>query len=196
MQLAVIGSLSDRCGSRFGRRRPFIVSCGIVVCLSMLCVAYAKDIGTALIWLSDATDIPENMAEKERRAAVVVAILAFYILDFSLNAVQASCRALILDVPPLWQQQQANAWAARLSNAAMVVGYFTGFVDLVKFLPFLGHTQISVFCLIAIAVFIVTVGVTCATTKEKIFTAEEDDGDRSVRHFSLIFFKRKNSRFC
>ncbi|KAI8143644.1 hypothetical protein BJV82DRAFT_644546 [Fennellomyces sp. T-0311] len=174
---AVIGSMSDRCSSRLGRRRPFIIIGGILVCLSMLCVAYAKDIGAVLIWLSDGTDIPENIAEKERRAAIVIAILAFYTLDFSLNAVQASCRALILDVPPLWQQQHANAWAARLSNVAMVVGYFTGFVDLVKFLPFLGDTQIKVFCLVAIAVFIVTVGVTCVTTEEKVFTASEDDDD-------------------
>jgi hypothetical protein len=107
----------------------------------------------------------------------LTAVLAFYVLDFSLNAVQATCRALILDVPPLWQQQIANAWAARLSNIAMVVGYFTGFVDLVKFVPFLGDSQVKVFCISAIIVFIITLAITCLTTKEKVYVQEqEQDG--------------------
>lgn len=172
---------------------------GIFVCLSMLCVAYAKEIGAYIIRLSDTRDIPENIEEQvsgfitnfirqdvftrvsfllqERRAAIVVAVLAFYTLDFSLNAVQASCRALILDIPPLWQHQQANAWAARLSNAAMVVGYFTGFVDLVKVLSFLGDTQIKVFCIVAIAVFIVTISITCINTHEKNISSEDGNDE-------------------
>lgn len=171
---------------------------GIFVCLSMLCVAYAKEIGAYIIRMSDTRDTPENIEEQvsgvitnairqgeftrvsstqERRAAIVVAVLAFYTLDFSLNAVQASCRALILDIPPLWQHQQANAWAARLSNAAMVVGYFTGFVDLVKVLSFLGDTQIKVFCIVAIAVFIVTVSITCINTHEKNISSEDGNDE-------------------
>lgn len=178
-----------------------MIAGGIFVCLSMLCVAYAKEIGAYIIKTSDTRDIPENIQEQvsrvitnyrrhnvftpvsssqERRAAIVVAVLAFYTLDFSLNAVQASCRALILDIPPLWQHQQANAWAARLSNAAMVVGYFTGFVDLVKVLSFLGDSQIKVFCIIAIAVFIVTISITCINTHEKIISPE-DGGDEDTR---------------
>lgn len=118
-----------------------------------------------------------------------MAVTAFYTLDFSLNAVQASCRALILDIPPLLQQQEANAWAARLSNVAMVVGYFTGFIDLVKVFPFLGDTQIKVFCLIAIAVFLVTICVTCVTTREEQNTEEYDD--RQV--ITVVGYKTKLS---
>ncbi|KAG2223281.1 hypothetical protein INT45_007007 [Circinella minor] len=183
---AVIGSLSDRCSSRLGRRRPFIIAGGINVCLSMLGVAYAKDLGSWLIRLSTHTTIPENMAEQERRAAIVVVIFSFYLLDFSLNAVQASCRALILDIPPLWQQQQANAWAARLSNVAMVIGYFTGFVDLIKLFPFMGDTQIKVFCLVAIGVFIITVGITCITIKEKAISIY-DQADNDSSHWYYTF---------
>lgn len=109
--------------------------------------------------------------------ALGVAVFSFYTLDFSLNAVQASCRALIVDKPPLVQQQQANAWAARLSNLAMVVGYFTGFVNLVRMLPFLGDTQIKVFCMIAIVVFCITVGVTCFTQQEIPREKPEDHDD-------------------
>lgn len=84
-----------------------------------------------------------------------------------MNAVQAICRALILDIPPLWQQEEANAWSARMSNSAMVIGYFVGFVDLVKYLPWLGDSQVKVFCIVAIVVFIATLTITCITTYEQ-----------------------------
>lgn len=97
-----------------------------------------------------------------------MAVVSFYFLDFTLNAAQAICRALILDIPPLWQQELANAWSARMSNTAMVVGYFVGFVDLVAYFPWVGDSQVKVFCIIAIVVFIVTLTITCVTTKEKL----------------------------
>lgn len=91
-----------------------------------------------------------------------------------MNAVQAICRALILDIPPLWQQDLANAWSARMSNTAMVIGYFVGFVDLVKYLPWLGDSQVKVFCLVSIVVFVITLTITCITTPEKIVERKED----------------------
>lgn len=93
-----------------------------------------------------------------------------------MNAVQAICRALILDIPPLWQQEYANAWSARMSNTAMVIGYFVGFIDLVKYFPWLGDSQIKGFCIVAMAVFIITLGVTCVAVKEKQYV-ESDDQD-------------------
>ncbi|KAI8576887.1 hypothetical protein K450DRAFT_274338 [Umbelopsis ramanniana AG] len=173
----LIGAYSDRCTSSLGKRRPYIISGGVLVCFSMLGVAYAKELGVLGVrWFSQ-PQTPEEILKQEKLGAIFTAVLAFYILDFSLNAVQASCRALILDVPPLWQQQIANAWAARMSNIAMVIGYFTGFVDLIKFLPFLGDSQVKVFCLIAIFVFIATLGITCLTTKEKVYVPERDQDE-------------------
>lgn len=98
-------------------------------------------------------------------------------MDFTLNAVQAICRALILDIPPLWQQEYANAWSARMSNTAMVFGYFVGFMDLVKFLPWLGDSQMKVFCIVGTFVFIVTLGITCFAVKEKRYIDAGDQDD-------------------
>ncbi|GAB5586601.1 hypothetical protein Unana1_01501 [Umbelopsis nana] len=111
---------------------------------------------------------------KRRQWAIIVCVSGFYFLDFTLNAVQAICRAFILDIPPLWQQDRVNAWSARLSNTATVIGHFTGFMDLVHLLPFFGDTQVKVFCVVAIIVFTVTVTITCITTKEKVQEAPED----------------------
>ncbi|OAD76032.1 hypothetical protein PHYBLDRAFT_132117 [Phycomyces blakesleeanus NRRL 1555(-)] len=169
----VIGAFSDKCNSRFGKRRPFIVLGGILTCLSMIGVAYAKEIGTSVaIHL-----YPDANNEKllRERYSIVVAVTSFYFLDFTLNAVQAICRALILDIPPLWQQDYANAWSARMSNLAMVIGYFVGFLDLVKYCPWLGDSQIKAFCVVAIVVFLSTLAVTCVTTDEKKLTREEPE---------------------
>ena len=114
---------------------------------------------------------------KARLFAIVVAVSAFYFLDFTLNAVQAICRALILDIPPLWQQEYANAWSARMSNSAMVVGYFVGFVDLVKYCPWLGDSQIKAFCIVAMLVFVLTLGITCFVVKETPYVETEEQED-------------------
>lgn len=62
-----------------------------------------------------------------------------------------------------------------MSNTAMVVGYFVGFVDLVKYVPWLGDSQVKVFCMVAILVFVSTLAITCITTHEKVVERKEDD---------------------
>ncbi|KAI8096153.1 major facilitator superfamily domain-containing protein [Halteromyces radiatus] len=157
----VIGAFSDKCTSNFGKRRPFIVGAGFLTCLAMIGVAYAKELGAGLAHLFS------NETSMEHTYAIVVAVGSFYFLDFTLNAVQAICRALILDIPPLWQQDRANAWSARMSNSAMVIGYFVGYIDLVKYFPWMGDSQIKVFCIVAMLVFCLTLGITCFCVKEK-----------------------------
>ncbi|KAI9355575.1 major facilitator superfamily domain-containing protein [Pilaira anomala] len=167
----LIGAFSDKCTSRLGKRRPFIIVAGILTCLSMIGVAYAKEFGA---WIARHFYSPDVFDSTAHTYAIVVAVSSFYFLDFTLNAVQAICRALILDIPPLWQQEYANAWSARMSNCAMVVGYFAGFMDLVKYFPWMGDSQIKVFCVVAMIVFVVTLAITCFTVKEKQYVETED----------------------
>ncbi|OBZ87809.1 General alpha-glucoside permease [Choanephora cucurbitarum] len=175
----LIGAFSDKCTSRFGKRRPFIVGAGILTCISMVGVAYAKECGALMARVFYPVEQLEQMT---RLFAIVVAVSAFYFLDFTLNAVQAICRALILDIPPLWQQEYANAWSARMSNSAMVVGYFVGFVDLVKYCPWLGDSQIKAFCIVAMLVFVLTLGITCFVVKETPYVETEEQEDIAWHH--------------
>ncbi|KAI9266917.1 major facilitator superfamily domain-containing protein [Phascolomyces articulosus] len=165
----LIGALSDKSTSRFGKRRPFIVVAGILTCFSMLGVAYAKEIGEFASRIMHG-----DPAVAGHTNAIIVAVVSFYFMDFTLNGVQAICRALILDIPPLWQQELANAWSARMSNAAQVIGYFVGFIDLVKIAPWLGDSQMKGFCIVAIVVFIITLGITCLAVHEKPLEREDD----------------------
>ncbi|KAL1919424.1 uncharacterized protein VTP21DRAFT_2117 [Calcarisporiella thermophila] len=175
----LIGAFSDKSTSRFGRRRPFIIAGGILVITAMICVAFAREISAWSIGQKlhdiEQGDVSEGVRKQFRDTAILIAVFGFYFLDFSLNAVQASCRALILDVPPLWQQGSGNAWAGNMNNIGMVLGYFVGFMDLVRFVPFLGNTQMKALCSVASIVLGVTLGVTCISIHEKPYKLEEVD---------------------
>lgn len=58
--------------------------------------------------------------------AIAFAIVSFYLLDFALNALQASLRNLLLDVTPPEQLNAGNAWHSRMLNAGNIVGYGFG----------------------------------------------------------------------
>lgn len=125
------GSIADRSKSRFGRRRPVIVI-GCVICvLSLLIFGYTREVASVFTtWGSDAVSIiafPRLPASsintlltllydcaQHTSLTIWLAVFAVYALDFAINGVQATDRALIVDVLPISQQEEANAWVARL----------------------------------------------------------------------------------
>jgi solute carrier family 45 protein 1/2/4 len=91
------------------------------------------------------------------------------------------------------QQELVNAFSSNMGNITNVFGYFTGYVDLVKYLPsFLGGgtTQMKALCNIGIIVFVVSIAVTCLTVKEtryspplSITAASKDEGRLPIGRF-------------
>lgn len=49
-------------------------------------------------------------------------------LDFALNALQASLRNLLLDLTPAEQLATGNAWHGRMIHAGSIIGYTLGIV--------------------------------------------------------------------
>lgn len=74
----LIGAFSDKCTSRFGKRRPYIFVSGILTCLSMLGVAYARDMADWIV----ANGAYED--DESQKAAVSVFISLHIILFRSL----------------------------------------------------------------------------------------------------------------
>ena len=60
------------------------------------------------------------------KTAIGISILCFYVLDFALNALQASLRNLLLDLTPAEQLATGNAWHGRMIHAGSIVGYTLG----------------------------------------------------------------------
>ncbi|CAB4476011.1 sugar transporter [Rhizophagus irregularis] len=169
----LVGAISDKSTYKLGRRRPFIIVGGFLVCLSMAGIAYSRE--WAKVYLGMINSKNGDDRDEANKIAVYIAVLAFYCLDFSINAVQASCRALILDIPPLYQQETGNAWAGRMLHIGNVIGYFTGFLDLTALFPMLGDTQLKVLCIVACVIFILSLLITSLSVKEKVFEAIDDD---------------------
>ncbi|GET56306.1 MFS general substrate transporter [Rhizophagus irregularis DAOM 181602=DAOM 197198] len=103
-----------------------------------------------------------------------LAVVSFYVLDFAINCVQASCRVLIVDILPPSQQEEGTAWAGRMVGIGSVLGYFMGFVNLVEVFPFLGKTQLQVLCVIASILLLVSDALTCWAVTEQIYTGSSN----------------------
>ncbi|KAI9266216.1 general alpha-glucoside permease [Helicostylum pulchrum] len=178
----VVGVLSDSCKSKWGRRRPFLVGGSIVMVLSLLAIGWTREI----TWFFTRAESGDTF----KTVSLIVAIASIYVLDFSVNCVQASCRALIVDSLPTSQQEDGTAWAGRMVGLGNVAGYFMGYADLVKVFPFFGNTQLKVLCVFATIVLLLCDFITCYSVREKPF--EEDynrpkSGNSTLKLFSDIF---------
>lgn len=116
----VLGSISDRCRSNFGRRRPFICLLSIGVLLGLLLVPNGEDLGycfgdpypedvnqtitnvsSILPHRSTATENtnPLTVNTKTSHAwGIFFTILGTVLLDFDADACQSPSRAYLLDV--------------------------------------------------------------------------------------------------
>ncbi|CAG2053283.1 unnamed protein product [Timema podura] len=110
----VLGSLSDRCRLKVGRRRPFIMGLALGVLIGMLLVPYGEDIGHALGDFYPSRDLPSNDTEPKVNNtetptagpdsqyphpwSIFFTVLGTVLLDFDADACQSPARAYLLDV--------------------------------------------------------------------------------------------------
>lgn len=168
-----VGIKSDRCRSRFGKRRPFMIGGACATIISLMALAWTREIVGGLGW--HIFGIPAT-AQSTVTTSIVFAVLMVYVLDFSINVIQAAIRAFIVDNAPTHQQDSANAWASRMSGVGNIIGYLFGYVNLPKYLWFFGDTQFKVLCVIASIAMMATLAVSCATIRERDPRMEGDPG--------------------
>lgn len=139
----IVGVLSDRCRSRLGRRRPFMLAGALLVTMSLLLFAFSAEIAERL-------GDPVNPNGGGSPTGLAIALLSFWVLDFNINVLQSPTRALLADIVPSEQVPMGNAFFAVANGfgktSAYVVGSITpdirivnvfaaGFVMLFSFLP-------------------------------------------------------------
>lgn len=161
----------------------------------MIAGALVTGLGLLLLgWTSEAVGqlIPEG--DTKKNATIVLAVLCIYALDFSINAVQACCRSLIVDTLPISQQQQGSAWASRLIAAGQLGGYFIGTFDLVQLFPawMPGDTQFKRMTVAATLALWSTVGVTCWAVTERVRLPGDDDRTSVKEVLSNLWQKTVN----
>ncbi|KAF8138444.1 hypothetical protein EV363DRAFT_1393899 [Boletus edulis] len=166
----LIGAISDSSHSKF-RRRYWVILSTVALVLSTAVLAYCQSIASFFVDMygGGAGDWDPERQKQVSSAAIGIAVFAFYVLDFALNALQASLRNLLLDITPPEQLNAGNAWHSRMSQAGNIVGYGFGFLPLTKFpfLDFLGGDQFRKFCVVSITILVLTVWITCYCHEEK-----------------------------
>ncbi|KIP03126.1 hypothetical protein PHLGIDRAFT_111240 [Phlebiopsis gigantea 11061_1 CR5-6] len=178
----LIGVLADSSKSRFGRRRPYMLA-GVVICtFAMLLLGFTRPFATIFTSLGSTAN---NLL------TVWLAIFAIFAVDFSINAVQAVDRALLVDTLPPSDQPDGNAWAARMLGVGSVAGYFIGNVDMTRVLPFLGKTELEVLSVVGSFLLVLTHAVTSYCTKEKVVLDTKQKKKGLVKEFKEIWINIK-----
>lgn len=165
----MIGAISDASTSKY-RRRYWVVLSTFVLCVSTVTLAYCQSIASFLVDLfgGGAGSWDPQWIKTVQNTAIGLAIGSFYLLDFALNALQASLRNLLLDITPSEQLNAANAWHSKMLNAGNIIGYGFGFVPLANMpvLRLLGGDQFRKFCVVSMTILVITVWITCFTQQE------------------------------
>ncbi|KAK7059712.1 MFS general substrate transporter [Favolaschia claudopus] len=170
----LVGAYADANTSRWGRRRPYILGGCVVSVVGMLLLGYTRAVAG---WLFARDGHAHSVL------TVVLAILAIFLIDFSINAVQAVDRALLVDTLPPAQQAAGNASAALMLGFGSVVGFFVGNLPLRTLLPFLNaDSELQALSVLVSTLLIGCHLVTAALVRERVLLKTAGSRGPSLKH--------------
>ncbi|WWD19321.1 hypothetical protein CI109_103779 [Kwoniella shandongensis] len=163
----LIGIFADRSRSPLGRRRPFMLI-GCAICVSaMMLLGWTREIS--------------SLIGGGKGLAIALAVWAIYLIDFSINAVMSTDRALVVDTLPPREQEEGSAWAGRMFGLGSVAGFFVGNLDLPPVLGFLGNTQLQILSFLTSAMLMISHTFTSWAVSERVLF--RDDRPQSKNGF-------------
>ncbi|KAL8142349.1 hypothetical protein V2J09_015381 [Rumex salicifolius] len=117
-----VGIWSDKCTSKYGRRRPFILVGAIMISVAVIIIGFSADIGYLL------GDTKEHCSTYKgtRKWAALVFVIGFWMLDLANNTVQGPARALLADLSGPDQRNAANAIFASWMAVGNILGFSSG----------------------------------------------------------------------
>ncbi|KAJ8273367.1 hypothetical protein GJAV_G00100810 [Gymnothorax javanicus] len=178
----LIGSASDRCTLRWGRRRPFILALSVGVLMGVALFLNGSLIGLAV------GDEPNN-----QQIGIVLTVLGVVVLDFCADASEGPIRAYLLDVADTEEQDMAlniHSFSAALGGA---VGYMLGGLDWTH--TFLGLTfksQEQILFFFAAILFIVSVLLHLGSIEELQYSPQQDHLDEEAETMSTTVRMNSN----
>jgi len=152
----LIGALSDKTKSRFGRRRPYLFGGAIIASIALWLFPNSGAIADGIAKLTGLNLYP--------RTGLLIAAIMIWIIDACINIAQGPYRALIPDVVPQSQHSLANSYISLAIGLGSVVAAATAPV-----LKFVFGYQMSIgaqFIMAALA-FTLAMAWTCLTIHEK-----------------------------
>ncbi|KAM6974777.1 solute carrier family 45 member 4 [Tautogolabrus adspersus] len=164
----LIGSASDRCTLRWGRRRPFILA----LCIGTL-LGVALFLNGSLIGLS--------MGDEQGRQpiGIVLTVLGVVVLDFCADATEGPIRAYLLDVADTEEQDMALNIHAASAGLGGAVGYALGGLDWTHtFLGAIFRSQEQILFIFAAVLFSVSVALHLFSIEEQQYSSQHDRLDQ------------------
>lgn len=117
-----VGIWSDRCSSKYGRRRPFILVGSLMISIAVITIGFSADIGYLI---GDTKEHCSTFKGTRTRAAFVF-IVGFWMLDLANNTVQGPARALLADLAGPDQRNSANAIFCSWMAIGNILGFLSG----------------------------------------------------------------------
>jgi maltose/moltooligosaccharide transporter len=151
----IIGELSDKTNSIFGKRRPYLFAGAILASIALWAFPNSALLSQKL---ANLLHIPEPLF-----GGLIIAAIMIWIIDACVNAAQGPYRALVPDLVPPEQHSLANAYLSFAIGLGSVVAAGTA-----PFLKYVFNYQMSInaqFIMAALA-FSLAMLWTCITIKE------------------------------
>ncbi|XP_031483081.1 sucrose transport protein SUT2 [Nymphaea colorata] len=192
----LVGHLSDRCASPWGRRRPFIAGGALAIALAVVTIGYSSDIGSVL---------GDSSTARLRPRAITVFVLGFWLLDVANNLIQGPCRALLADFTGKDPRRahRANAYYSMFMAVGNILGFATGSYSLwFKILPFTLTTACGINCANLKSAFLLGVVILALTTCMTLTAADEaplNVSNHVVENYGQVAFDEEESpdpSFC
>lgn len=176
----IVGALSDKTVSPFGRRRPYLLGGAIIASIALWIFPNSQNVANALQNLTGVS-LPVW-------AGLLVAAIMIWIIDACINVAQGPYRALIPDVVPQEQHSIANSYISLAIGLGSVVA-----AGVAPFLKYVCHYQMSIpaqFVMAALA-FSLAMLWTCLTIQEhkndkaeaEVAKEKEDNFIDSLKNF-------------
>ncbi|XP_056130935.1 proton-associated sugar transporter A [Lampris incognitus] len=168
----LLGAWSDRCTSRFGRRRPFIFALAIGALLGLTLVLNGRDIGGAV------ADTALN-----HKWGIILTVCGVVLMDFSADSADNPSHAYMMDVCSPEDQDRGLNIHALLAGLGGGFGYIVGGInwDHTEFGRLMGG-QLRVIYLFTSVTLVVTMLMTLTSIPERPLPKTQPPKDSSKGH--------------
>ncbi|KAF5730737.1 sucrose transport protein SUC3 isoform X1 [Tripterygium wilfordii] len=165
-----VGIWSDKCTSKYGRRRPFILAGSLMISMAVIIIGFSADIGYII---GDTKEHCSKFKGTRTRAAFVF-VIGFWMLDLANNTVQGPARALLADLSGPDQRNSANAVFCSWMAVGNILGFSAGASgNWHRWFPFLKSRACCEACGNLKAAFLLAVAFLTLCTLVTIYFAEE-----------------------
>ncbi|XP_060926574.1 proton-associated sugar transporter A isoform X1 [Limanda limanda] len=168
----LLGAWSDRCTSRFGRRRPFIFALAIGALLGLTLVLNGRDIGVAL------DDTAFN-----HKWGIILTICGVVLMDFSADSADNPSHAYMMDVCSPEDQDRGLNIHALLAGLGGGFGYIVGGInwDQTQFGRSMGG-QLRVIYMFTSITLVIATAMTLTSIPERILPKSQPNKNSSQCH--------------